>query len=66
MSSNGEKYAHKCLPIILKNYRSKIMPYIIFYSNDEFAILSIYELYELLPLCNNLAKERLKSIFDNG
>lgn len=60
----GEKYAHRCLPVILKNYRSVDFSYFIFYADDEFAILSIMQLYDILPQCNSLAIERLRHLFE--
>jgi len=64
LSPSGEKYAHKSLPIILKNYRSSLAPYLVFYAENEFGILSIYELYVLLPQCTEDAKKRLKDILN--
>lgn len=56
MLPEGEQYAHKSLPVILKNYTSKEMPYYIFYSGDLFAVLDTIEFAELYGICNPEAK----------
>lgn len=61
----GEKYSHKCLPVILKNYKSKIMPHLIFYAGNEFCIISITEFAKLYNQCNEKVRKRLEFIFDN-
>lgn len=58
----GEDYAHRSLPTILKNHQSSDFSSLIFYADDEFAILSIIELCDLIPQCNNLANERLRCL----
>lgn len=55
----GEQYAHKSLPTILKNYQPQAMPYLIFYAGYEFGVFSIAELLEIYPLCDKNAQERL-------
>lgn len=62
----GEEYAHRCLPTILKNYQSVDFPYFIFYADDEFAILSIMQFYDILPQCNPLAYERLRHLLEKN
>lgn len=63
---DGERFAHKCLPVILKNYQTVDFPYFIFYADDEFAILSIMQFYELLPHCNSLAYKRLRNLLEKN
>lgn len=60
----GEQYSHKSLPVVLKNYKPKKMPYFIFYANNEFGIFSISEIIKLYPSCNMLAKQRLLNILE--
>lgn len=62
----GEGYAHRCLPVILKNYQTVDFPYFIFYADDEFAILSIMQLYKLLSQCNELVYERLCGLLEKN
>lgn len=52
MLPEGEQYARKSLPAILKNYIPKVSGNFIFYSNNEFAILSIIEFADLYSSCN--------------
>ena len=44
-------YAHKSLPVIIKNYQSKKLPYIIFYADNEFAIFSIVQFAKIYTKC---------------
>lgn len=55
----GEQYSHKSLPVILKNYQSTAMPYLIFYANSEFGIFSISEIIKLYSSCSIKAQSRL-------
>ena len=55
----GEQYAHKSLPVILKNYLPTAMPYLVFYADDEFGIFSISEIIKLYPSCDTVAQQRL-------
>lgn len=64
MTLDGQNYAHKSLPIILKNYKSEVMPHIIFYADDEFAILSIIDFAQIYTSCNKSAQNRLNYIFN--
>lgn len=50
MLPEGEKYAHKCLPVILKNYISEALNFLVFYVGNEFAILSVIEFAELYSI----------------
>ena len=60
----GEEYAHKCLPVILKNYKSKVMPHLVFYAGNEFCIVSITDFAKLYAQCDERTRERLDFIFD--
>lgn len=55
----GERYAHKSLPVILKNYLPTAMPYLVFYADDEFGVFSISEIIKLYPSCDTVAQQRL-------
>lgn len=59
LTPEGEQYAHKSLPVILKNYQPAAMPYLIFYAECEFGIFSISELIKLYQLCDETAQQRL-------
>ena len=60
----GEKYAHKSLPVILKNYQPTAMPYLVFYADDEFGIFSISEIIKLYSSCDTVAQQRLLKVLE--
>ena len=60
----GEQYSHKSLPVILKNYQSTAMPYLVFYADVEFGIFSISEIIKLYPSCDTAAQQRLLSVLE--
>lgn len=60
----GEKYAHKSLPVILKNYQQTAMPYLVFYADDEFGIFSISEIIKLYSSCDTVAQQRLLKVLE--
>jgi len=63
MTPEGEKFAHKCLPVILKNYQTVELPHLIFYAGDEFGILSIIDFAKLYASCDILVQEQLDYVF---
>ena len=64
---DGEKYAHKSLPVILKNYQPPVsVPYLVFYANDNFGIFSIIEFSEIYASCDERVKKKLKYIFEQA
>lgn len=64
---DGEKYAHKSLPVILKNYQSPVsIPYLVFYADDEFGIFSIIEFAVIFESCNEQVKNKLRCIFESS
>lgn len=60
----GEQYAHKSLPVILKNYQPTAMPYLIFYADDEFGIFSISEIIKMYSSCDEIAQQRLLRVLE--
>ena len=60
----GEIYAHKCLPVLLKNYKSKVMSRIIIYTGNDFGIFSITEFAKLYAQCDDKIRKRLDNIFE--
>lgn len=62
MLPEGEKYAHKCLPVILKNYTPEALNFLVFYVADEFAILSVIEFAELYSGCSLGVKKKFTSV----
>ena len=63
LTPEGEKYSHKSLPVILKNYQSITKPYFFFYSEDIFGIFDIIEFSEMYALCDERVKKKLKHRF---
>ncbi|MFV0275306.1 MAG: transposase [Bacilli bacterium] len=63
MTPEDEKYLHKSLPVILKNYQFVTMPYLVFYAYDEFGLLSITEFAKIYNCCNKQVQEKLDYIF---
>ena len=43
----GEALLHKSLPVILKTYIPKVMPYVVLYAGYEFGVLTLFDLMEL-------------------
>lgn len=64
MLPEGEEYSHRCLPVILKNYQSKVMPSLVFYVGNEFCIISITEFAKIYAQCDNRTRMRLDGIFE--
>lgn len=60
----GEEYAHKCLPVVLKNYKPQTMSRIIIYAGNDFGIFSITEFARLYAQCNEDVRKRLDFIFE--
>ncbi len=56
----GEALLHKSMPIILKNYIPKVMPYIVLYAGYEFGVLTLFELLEPYAHC----PEEVRKIFE--
>ncbi len=57
---DGEEYAHKSLPVILKNYQPPASPpYLVFYADDYFGVFSIAEIIKLYELCNSETQKSL-------
>ncbi len=58
----GEQYAHKSLPVIMKNYQPQALPYLVFYADFEFAIFNISEILKLYSSCDIEAQQRLLQV----
>ena len=64
MLPEGEKYAHKCLPVILKNYVPEPLNYIVFYQGENFGIFTLIEFAELYSQCNEEVKLKIANIMN--
>lgn len=58
----GEKFLHKSLPVILKNYFPEVLPYAVLYVGYEFGILTLLELMELYAQSSDEVKEKFKDV----
>lgn len=56
----GEKFLHKSLPVILKNYLPEVQPYVVLYVGYEFGVLTLFELMELYAHCS----EDVRKLFE--
>ena len=59
---DGEKFLHKSLPIILKNYLPEVQSYVVIYAGYKFGILTLLELMELYAQSNDEVKEQFKAV----
>lgn len=64
MLPEGEKYAHKSLPVILKNYKSQNFDFVIFYVENEFGIFTLIEFAELYSSCDDRVRKKIGNIVD--
>ena len=62
----GEKYLHKSLPIIIKNYMPEIHPYVVLYVENEFGVLTLLELMELYAQCDENVRKQFKVVLKNN
>ena len=60
----GERFLHKSLPVILKNYLPEVQPYVVIYVGYEFGILTLFELMELYAQSSDEVKVLLKNILN--
>ena len=58
----GEKFLHKSLPVILKNYFPEVLPYAVLYVGYEFGIFTLLELMELYAQSSDEVKEKFKDV----
>ena len=62
----GEQYSHKCLPIILKNYQCKTLPFLVFYVGDEFGVVSLTEYAKLYASVEESVRTLIDSVISNA
>lgn len=60
----GEEFLHKSLPVILKNYMPIIHPYVVLYAEDEFAVITLFELLDVYANSSENTQRLFKSILD--
>nr|WP_325186526.1 hypothetical protein [uncultured Oscillibacter sp.] len=59
MLPDGEKYAGKSLPVLLKKYQAKVQGHLVIYVNNEFGVFSLFEVLELYANSSGEAKNIL-------
>lgn len=64
LSPEGEKFLHKSLPIILKNYMPEIQPYVVLYVGYEFGVLTLFELMDFYAHCSEDVQKLFKNILN--
>lgn len=60
MLPDGEQYAGKSLPVLLKKYQAKVQGHIVIYVDDEFGVFSLFEVMELYAHVSGEAKSALE------
>ena len=60
----GEEFLHKSLPIILKAYMPVIHPYVVLYSEDEFAVITLFELLDVYANSSENVQRLFKTILN--
>lgn len=61
----GEEFLHKSLPIILKTYMPVIHPYVVLYAEDEFAVITLFELLDVYANSSENVQGLFKTILNN-
>lgn len=60
MLPEGEKYAGKSLPVILKNYQPIVQGFIILYAGMECGVITLFEMIELYADSTESVREKLR------
>ena len=60
MLPEGEKYAGRSLPAILKNYQPKAQGFIVLYADGECGVITLFEMMELYSNSTDSVREKLK------
>jgi len=63
-TDDGQRYIGKCLPVILKNYKVQFLNYLVLYSGEYFAIMSMREFLEFRDECEEEIKEFMLEFFN--
>ena len=56
MLPDGQEYAGRSLPVLLKKYQAKVQGNLVIYVNDEFGVFSLFEVLELYANASGEAK----------
>lgn len=63
-SKYGQKYLGKSLPVVLKNYKTKIFNYLVLYSGNYFCCMNIKEFFEFRDSCSKEVRKYLLEFFE--
>ena len=64
LKPEGMKYLGKSLPVILKSYMPVIQPYVVFYVDDEFGVLTLFDTLELYAQCSENIRQLFKKVLE--
>ena len=65
MLPEGEQFAGRSLPVLIKNYQPKALGHVVVYAGDYFGVFSILELMEVYSGCSAKVKSAIASILNN-
>lgn len=63
-SKHGQKYLGRSLPVVLKNYKTKIFNYLVLYSGNYFCCMNIKEFFEFRDSCSKEVQKYLLEFFE--
>lgn len=63
-TKEGIKYVGKCLPVILKNYKTTFLNYLVLYSGEYFCIMSMREFLEFRDSCASEVRDYMLEFFE--
>ena len=63
-TDDGQKYVGKCLPVILKTYKSEFTGYLTLYSGEYYCVVSMSELLQLFANSNDSVRKLILKCLD--
>ena len=64
MMDEGQEYARKSLPVVLKNYIIKVQGCVVLYTGNKFGVLTLLAMMELYAHSEVVIRNKLKPIFE--
>lgn len=65
MLPEGEQFAGRSLPVLIKNYHPKAFGYVVVYAADYFGVFSIFELMEVYADCTERVRSGIADVLKN-
>ena len=62
MLPDGEAFAGRSLPVVLKNYTPRLLGYVVLYAGYYFGIFSLVELLRLYAECDKTIKPTIEEV----